>query len=474
MTSGTRMNLRWLGAALLLAGSQADATPRLDGVWQQQGYGVVLRIAGDQVQSFDITTLGCVSNEETTVADLGEARREGEQLYVDYGINRYVFDPLQSLPDACVGAGRDIRDPLANFDSLWQTVDEHYAFFEQRGVDWNALRARYRALLDRDSTELQLYGVLKSLLHELGDGHVQIETPEALEQALEEKSEASPGPSTFELTQRAQDAIIARYLDAPRSANAGILRWGRIEPGIGYVQLNAMLMLADYELGDVSSLREFFGRYFRIADTRPYQYRDEVQGAERLIRDVLGELGDCEALIVDLRFNGGGKDEAALTFLRPLVEAPVRVFNKKARSGDGFTPPNWVTLKPLQPHYRGRVYLLTSARTASAAEIAVMASLALPQVTRIGSATEGIFSDTLDKHLPNGWSYTLSNEVYTAADGRQFESRGIEPDVRLDYASDPREFLHTVIDDLAPRADGSAGVDRAIEAALALARAPAQ
>ena len=432
---------------------------------------MLLQIEGDQVRSFDYTTTGCVMNAPATVADLGEVERQGERLHVAYGINHYFFDNLQALPARCVGSDQVNSNSLANFDSMWQTLNEHYAFFDQRAVNWTELRERYRSQLSTDSTDVQLYTVLKALLAELADSHVQLEQPESLVQVLRQTRAAPANPSNFELTQRAQAAIISRYVGKARSVNAGMVRWGKIDPKVGYLQLNAMLMLADYGLADVEPLQEFFGRYFQIAETITYQYKDEVAGAERIVRQVLDDLKDTKALIIDLRFNGGGKDEAALTFLRPLIDEPTRVFNKKARTAEGFTPNNWVTLQPLTPSYRGRVYLLTSVRTASAAEIMVMASLSLPQVTRIGGATEGVFSDTLDKRLPNGWNYTLSNEVYTAADGRQFEGQGIEPDHRLPYSREPGVFLGTLIADLQAAADGTACEDQAIDLALKLAHA---
>ena len=67
----------------------------------------------------------------------------------------------------------------------------------------------------------------------------------------------------------------------------------------------------------------------------------------------------------------------------------------------------------------------------SAAEIFSLAMMALPNVTRIGTPTYGILSDSLEKQLPNGWSLGLSNEVYVAADGNLYEGRGIPPNIEV-------------------------------------------
>ena len=52
-----------------------------------------------------------------------------------------------------------------------------------------------------------------------------------------------------------------------------------------------------------------------------------------------------------------------------------------------------------------------------------------PRIRRIGAATQGVFSDVLDRRLPNGWRLVLPNEVYATEDGRTFDVVGVPPDV---------------------------------------------
>jgi C-terminal processing protease CtpA/Prc len=54
-----------------------------------------------------------------------------------------------------------------------------------------------------------------------------------------------------------------------------------------------------------------------------------------------------------------------------------------------------------------------------------------PHVTRVGANTQGVFSDELDRTLPNGWTFELSNESYQAEDGRSFEGTGVPPDIEV-------------------------------------------
>jgi carboxyl-terminal processing protease len=52
-------------------------------------------------------------------------------------------------------------------------------------------------------------------------------------------------------------------------------------------------------------------------------------------------------------------------------------------------------------------------------------------VKRIGSATSGAISTALEKKLPNGWSYAISNEIYMDNKGKCYENIGILVDYEL-------------------------------------------
>ena len=104
---------------------------------------------------------------------------------------------------------------------------------------------------------------------------------------------------------------------------------------------------------------------------------------------------------------------------------------------------------------------MTSKQTASASETFIIASLNLPNVKRIGSNTEGVLSDALSKKLPNGWEYTLSNEIYESADGVNYERSGIPPDFELNYSQNAEEFYNNLLMELKKK-------DRAIEKVIEL------
>ena len=52
-----------------------------------------------------------------------------------------------------------------------------------------------------------------------------------------------------------------------------------------------------------------------------------------------------------------------------------------------------------------------------------------PHVVRVGSNTQGVFSDVLGRRLPNGWTFGLPNEIYLTEDGKAFDGSGVPPDI---------------------------------------------
>ena len=81
--------------------------------------------------------------------------------------------------------------------------------------------------------------------------------------------------------------------------------------------------------------------------------------------------------------------------------------------------------------YTKPVILLTSASTVSAAEVFVLIMRNFDNVVIVGEPTQGAFSDALEKILPNGIAFSLSNEQYRSVDEEWFERSGIPVDVEV-------------------------------------------
>ena len=224
-----------------------------------------------------------------------------------------------------------------------------------------------------------------------------------------------------------------------------------------------MLMLANYNLKKDIDFRSFWGQYWSKAENRKdeLQREDEVNGINDILNSIIKELPEASSYILDIRFNGGGKDGVALAIINHFSDDKKIAFTKKARTEEGFTNPQKFTILPSENNFKGNVYLLTSALTASASEILVLASLSNKNIKRIGSTTEGIFSSTLDKELPNGWEFELSNEIYQDLDGENYENTGISADFQLDYSIHKDDFFDQLLTDLKNKKDKA--IDLVIE-----------
>jgi hypothetical protein len=83
------------------------------------------------------------------------------------------------------------------------------------------------------------------------------------------------------------------------------------------------------------------------------------------------------------------------------------------------------------------------------ADLMALSSGELPQLRRIGSRTCGAISNALSKQLPNGWFFSLSNEVYLDMQGKCYENIGVPLDFELGCPTDRQTFFRSVLSDLA-------------------------
>jgi C-terminal processing protease CtpA/Prc len=67
-------------------------------------------------------------------------------------------------------------DYAADFDHLWRTLGDEYAYFETRDVDWDAVRARHRPLAAGAATRDEFIGAVEKMLETLTDFHLHLRT----------------------------------------------------------------------------------------------------------------------------------------------------------------------------------------------------------------------------------------------------------------------------------------------------------
>lgn len=413
----------------------AQVIGELQGVWRSHGYGKILQIERDGYVLFEETGISCLPLYAGSLEELGRhyedvlvsPRQQGFSVRRASGVSRMGFRRLKALPATLASSRqREPHNPEYNFDVFWQTFAEQYALFPLKGVEWRQSYQRYRPRITADTHPELLFATMTAMLRPLRDGHIRLHTPwahydagarPALYNRLDRELESAEddrdcGSYLGELREWLHDVIHEDYL-GDRGGHGGhrSVEWGRLGRATGYLNIRAMA-----------------GQSGRVG-----QPAADLAATDAIVRRVLADVGDLPHLVVDLRGNGGGYDGVALRFAAYLADRKRLAFRKAARRGEGLTGRQAVHVSPAEGRYTGNLYVLTSELTASAAEIFVLALLQHPRLTLIGEPTQGILSDTLERHLPNGWSFTLSNEVYWASDGQVYEDVGIPPHVRLPY-----------------------------------------
>jgi C-terminal processing protease CtpA/Prc len=178
------------------------------------------------------------------------------------------------------------------------------------------------------------------------------------------------------------------------------------------------------------------------------------------LRD-LPQISQAKAIIFDVRKNGGGSTEVGYGILKTLTQQPFPASHSETRDykptyrawgrrQSNFDFPGWNVEPDREHHYAGKVVVLTSARTFSAAEDFVVAFDTMQRGKIIGEATGGSTGQPLMISLPGGGSARICTKNDTYADGKPFIGVGVRPDIEV----------HTTV------ADFRAGRDTVLEAAL--------
>lgn len=452
----------------------------MEGIWKSVGYGRIVNIEDGEFTLADVTKISCLPLMEGDVSDFDDNLKiQNDTLILKDGINIYAFTRISDAPKICQNDSEEYalakarsNDPEYNFEVLWETFKDHYAYFELRNVDPERLYDTYRAKVNANTSEAELYLVLYEMLESFNDGHIGIDATEDIEAAAQALYRANQTGKDNEETQideaikplrnyQIASEVAKKYIPNGTTIKGGTLRWGIINKNIGYFQVNQMMGMADYGISDTLPFRDYWMAYFEKLETVENDNEDELNGINRSLDIIMEDMAHTDALIIDVRFNGGGKDEVGMAILERINEKERLVFTKKGKLGDGFTPTNKVMQRGSENSYAKPVYLLIGPESASATEIMALSSLSLPNVMRIGSNTEGVFSDVLDKMLPNGWEIGLSSEVYEDLNGTNYEGIGISPNVEIGYERDTQKFLQKVVDDI--ESEGDEAIEKALE-----------
>jgi hypothetical protein len=175
---------------------------------------------------------------------------------------------------------------------------------------------------------------------------------------------------------------------------------------------------------------------------RPIEHRDALAAA-------MQTLQPADALILDLRENGGGSPGTVALLLGYLLDSASQpLFEIVHRDGarDSYTTE---ATPPLTRNARRSIYVLTSPRTFSAGEGLAFILQERKRAVVIGEVTAGAANPGRSYPAGTMFEITVPNgRVVTAITKRNWEGSGVTPDVRVPAADAFRVAHLRAIDDL--------------------------
>jgi len=409
----------------------AQAPAELSGLWRTEGYGYLIQVVGDSLKAFEVTDQSCILGFRAHRIEQNGAhvvfKREDYPLTFEFSVEgsadqgRIHYDGtssymtvqrVDSFPAICNRTTPD--DPTSTFDVFWETYREQYPFFHLRHVDWQATRNRFRPRVVHASSR-ELFDVLRLMIEPLHDHHTFIDATTTDKSLSYDGQPPDPDPIGDAGRARALDIIKNRFLVVPlRSWCNDQVSFGMLRDSIGYLRLAS-----------------FWG-YVPDGD-----YAANRRALDAALDTIFASTAGWRGLVIDVRLSRGGVDPFGLAIASRLATAPYTAYAKVARR-DPNDPTLMTAAQPstvvpsTRPGWHGPVVELTSRYSVSAVETFTQGLMGRrPAVERIGENTMGVFSDVGERHLPNGWTFGLPNELFLTERGTSFDVSGIPPTIAV-------------------------------------------
>ena len=291
-------------------------------------------------------------------------------------------------------------NPVNVFDYLWKKVDQQYAFFDVKGVDWDSVYEVYRPMV-YDEIELDsLFHVCGAMLNTLRDGHTN----------LISKFDVSHNDSVY----------YKMYAEKNIDEQVVVLN---------YLTVNY------HTTGSFThnAIRDGHVAYIRYSS-----FMDAI--TENNLSYLLNRYQDCDGLILDLRQNGGGSIDNIRQLLSIFDNHGQVLYQTQIKSGpehDAFTELTTVYADSTdysdvftEPAYTKPVAVLIDRGSYSATSFFAICTMAYDNIKLFGDYSGGGLGLPNGGALPNGWTYRFSITRTIAIDGGNYEN-GVPPQERV-------------------------------------------
>jgi carboxyl-terminal processing protease len=355
------------------------------------------------------------------------------------------------------------------FEEIWETIDEKYYDPKFNGVNWRAVRDRYRPLIEQAGTDDQFYTLLKQMVGELRDAHTRFHTPRERRERKDQQR-VTVGVSIFEV--EGQTVIVG--VDPRSDAERLGVEPGMVVKSINGVPIAELLAAQKARLEPSSSERATgirlynriiegeSGSQLRIALARSNGDQFDVTLTRRSVDDLpkvtwrrlpsgygymrlniwkspihreferaLHRLRDAPGMIIDLRGNPGGEVDEVLDIAEHFFPERIPFGRFIARSGK--------TLKLFAGEdddddelYRGSLVVLINESSGSGSEMFAGVLQETGRARVIGRPSCGcLLGIARFREVKGGGELAISELAYQSPKGRILEGNGVIPDEQV-------------------------------------------
>ncbi|GEM_PF-536820 len=375
--------------------------------------------------------------------------------------------------------GVNISNYRKNFEQLWQVMQAHYPYFEEKNIHWNEIYQRYQPSAQSVQTDAEYHALVANMLAELGDLHTGLVRPSPgegrmyfgiglylddgvvidqvgdtahavgvargaqilavnglpVEQALEAlpaalkvgaNSRQSRAHAAFHILSTSEDVLELTYQNPDGPAETVLLHRPQ-KPPLSYRQQNARpgaLMSAEI-------LPSGWG-LIRIPTFSARKGQDLVAEFDQALEQVRAASG----LILDLRGNGGGDSRLAERMAGRFFSQPFCYGQDRFRQRLPWRAWSLRFEYCIQP--RGEIVtvglvLLMDNRNMSSAEQFIAAFTESGRAIAIGRPSGGSSGNPLTFPLPGNGLARFSTGAFHTRSGLLVEGNGIQPDIPISY-----------------------------------------
>ncbi len=355
------------------------------------------------------------------------------------------------------------------YDAAWRTLNETFYDPNFHGVNWAAMREKYRPYLPYAQSDRDFTAVVLMMLGELRSSHLSFSLARA--ESTDAPSSTGMLGVVFSDRRDGEGLLIERVLPNTPAARKDV----NLKPGERILAIDGkpitrttnVYQLLDNTVGKRLELRvrdvngnerTAYLRPISVAEFSNAVYRDWVERNRRFVEERTGgrvgyvhiqAMGEAslreferdlyavaygkDALIIDVRYNGGGR---TADYLLAMLHPPRHAYTVGRNGERGYPQDRLPVIGWHQP-----IAVLCNERSFSNAEIFAHAIKTLKRGPLVGIPTAGGVISTGQRRLMDGSTVaTPGRGWFTIDKGVNLEGNGAVPDHLVDYT--PEDEAH--------------------------------